>query len=622
MKHLYTFLISLAILSAANPLFAQSGLWLHYSKANSGLPGDTVTAIGFDGSGGVWIGTGTEGLAKLQGTNWQVFNDFSKVPSNDINTISNAFGSMWIGTSDGLTKTDGTTWTTYTTGNSGLADNAIWSVAPDNANNLWIGTNSGLNKLTAGTSWATYSGDNVPTFPDSHFQVVAPDGNGFVWTSFISAYGMAKFNVANPTATRLINQDSISNFPGDHVMGITTDWSGNTWAAMWYTGLVKTNGTTATVYSKATTPSWPSDNMHAVAVDQCGHVWAGSDRGSMRYDGSWTMQTSEASQLVNDTVNTIAVDGSGHIWFGTNGGVSEFKPIPEKPTLSSPANQVTVVTDSVNCHWAWDCPAILKYWFEIADNAAFNNSMIDTTSTSLTQSASRWDSNFVNRKTYYWRVKAENDAGWGPMSDVWSFTYIMPVPQKPALLSPANGLTIRKDSVTCFWTLTTPHVQKYWYELSNTAQFTTSIVDTTSSTEETATNHWNTNLLDNHTYFWRVKAENAEAWGPFSDAWSFTYNSAAGVTDAMMRRCSLAQNYPNPFSDETTVRFSIAERANVSLRVYDALGRECGTVMQSAMDPGEYSVPIDASMLTQNGIYIYRLTVGSECMQRMMQVLR
>ena len=52
-------------------------------------------------------------------------------------------GYKWIGTGRGLAKFDGTTWTFYTTSNSGLPNNYVQSIAIDGLGNKWIGTQGG-----------------------------------------------------------------------------------------------------------------------------------------------------------------------------------------------------------------------------------------------------------------------------------------------------------------------------------------------------------------------------------------------------------------------------------------------------------------------------------------------
>lgn len=76
------------------------------------------------------------------------------------------------------------------------------------------------------------------------------------------------------------------------------------------------------------------------------------------------------------------------------------------------------------------------------------------------------------------------------------------------------------------------------------------------------------------------------------------------------RSYNLAQNYPNPFNPTTTISYSIPERSNVKLVVYDILGNEVVTLVNEEKDRGVYSVTFDASGLV-SGVYFYRIQAGS-----------
>jgi hypothetical protein len=69
----------------------------------------------------------------------------------------------------------------------------------------------------------------------------------------------------------------------------------------------------------------------------------------------------------------------------------------------------------------------------------------------------------------------------------------------------------------------------------------------------------------------------------------------------------LYQNYPNPFNPTTNIRFKIADRCNVSLVVFDILGKEIAKLVGEEKPAGEYSVEFHAEGLT-SGMYFYQLT--------------
>ena len=83
----------------------------------------------------------------------------------------------------------------------------------------------------------------------------------------------------------------------------------------------------------------------------------------------------------------------------------------------------------------------------------------------------------------------------------------------------------------------------------------------------------------------------------------------------------LEQNYPNPFNPYTTITFQIPNYSYVSLKVYDILGREVSTPVNSRCEPGKYSVLLDASTFS-SGIYFYRLRNGNYSEVKKMLLLK
>ena len=70
----------------------------------------------------------------------------------------------------------------------------------------------------------------------------------------------------------------------------------------------------------------------------------------------------------------------------------------------------------------------------------------------------------------------------------------------------------------------------------------------------------------------------------------------------------LQQNYPNPFNPVTTISFTLPEDANVTLKVYNALGQEIATLLDhEEFSEGDNDVQFDASDFP-SGVYFYRVT--------------
>ncbi|MBK7981797.1 MAG: T9SS type A sorting domain-containing protein [Ignavibacteriae bacterium] len=68
----------------------------------------------------------------------------------------------------------------------------------------------------------------------------------------------------------------------------------------------------------------------------------------------------------------------------------------------------------------------------------------------------------------------------------------------------------------------------------------------------------------------------------------------------------LFQNYPNPFNQNTTISYTIPKQLQVTLKVYDMLGREIKTLVNKIQLSGNYKVKFDGSNLG-SGIYYYKI---------------
>ncbi len=69
---------------------------------------------------------------------------------------------------------------------------------------------------------------------------------------------------------------------------------------------------------------------------------------------------------------------------------------------------------------------------------------------------------------------------------------------------------------------------------------------------------------------------------------------------------SLSQNYPNPFNPTTKINFSIPKTENVTLKVYDILGKEVATLINGELSAGNHSFQFFGENLS-SGLYIYQL---------------
>jgi hypothetical protein len=83
----------------------------------------------------------------------------------------------------------------------------------------------------------------------------------------------------------------------------------------------------------------------------------------------------------------------------------------------------------------------------------------------------------------------------------------------------------------------------------------------------------------------------------------------------------LEQNYPNPFNPSTAISFSLPSKTYVSLKVFDAMGREVATLVLGELSAGSHSRQWNATGMP-SGVYFYRISAGSMTGTKKLLLLR
>jgi sugar lactone lactonase YvrE len=179
-------------------------------------------------------------------------------------------------------------------------------------------------------------------------------------------------------------------------------------------------------------------------------------------------------------------------------------------------------------------------------------------------------------------------------------------PAAPQNLSAVQGNT----QVTLKWNKNTDaNFYRYRIYGGTTANPTTIIDSTTSGISDTMrVIHGLTNSTK---YYFRVTALNLSLLeSGYSNEVNATPVTGIGVEgngNVIPKDYSLDQNFPNPFNPSTTIKFGIPEASQVSLKIFDVLGREVTTLVNQELSAGYYSYQWNGVKLS-SGIYIYRLT--------------
>ena len=287
---------------------------------------------------------------------------------------------------------------------------------------------------------------------------------------------------------------------------------------------------------------------------------------------------------------------------------------PATPVLVSPVAGATALPESVSVVWRG---SELASWYhlQVSTDSTFAASLLlnDSTLTDTVKMVSGYPGQFST----YWRVRARNAAGASAFSAAFRFT--SGIPAVPVLLSPPN-VTLDHPVVLSLQWEKAAAATAYRVQLATNALFSPTVLDSAGVTDTVVA----APSLQYYTiYFWRVKATNtfgAAAWTP-----SFRFRTAQALevaeTPEQPTAYLLSQNFPNPFNPTTQIRFAVPHAGRVVLTVFDLLGREETTLVDSEVPAGTYTVTWDASDAA-SGMYFYRLRAGDFVETKRMLLLR
>ncbi|PHK26308.1 hypothetical protein VF13_42265, partial [Nostoc linckia z16] len=358
------------------------------------MPSNTVNDIKMSSSGTLWIST-TNGLSKMVGTTFTNYNmSNSQVPTNSFKHLALTGTKVYASTyNSGIILLNGTNFTNYTTANSQLPSNDASGIATDGAGNLWIGTASGLVKFN-GTTFTTYAPASV--VGSNNITSLAVDPSNNVW---VSVNGMLlKFN---GTAFTAIN-DGV-----EKILKVTS----NALYVDTFDGFGKMVNNEYTNMYWMDNSCLASCNVSALGIDNANKVWLGLQNcdnymgGVQNFTGCTTYTTSN-SGMPNNFVTSMHVVDSNVIWVGTSeGGLVKMTYSDTPPPCLQPTNLNDEIQQGgfvVYLSWTAPNPAPLSgytYMFNTVNSTV--GGMTGTTS----QTGAYIDG-LQPGTTYYWWVSS------------------------------------------------------------------------------------------------------------------------------------------------------------------------------------------------------------------------
>ena len=190
-----------------------------------------------------------------------------------------------------------------------------------------------------------------------------------------------------------------------------------------------------------------------------------------------------------------------------------------------------------------------------------------------------------------------------------AFGDLPPVPTSPNLLTPSNDATDVLTNLSLEWA-EPEYANTFEVQVSLNADFSDLILDET-GLETTKVDL--SGLEPGTIHHWRVRSRNVAGVSKWSETYSFqTAGVGTSIDDerSLPNSYTLEQNYPNPFNPTTNITFSLPESGSVTLKIYNMLGSEVATLVDSELPAGSFDVTWDATNFS-SGMYIYKLTANN-----------
>ncbi len=318
-----------AATSRVNPRFET--LWLE-----DGLPDKTVRAVAQDAQGFIWLGT-SHGLARYDGTRMEVLAADPERPNSLAHNRVFALllshrGDLWVATGGGLSryrpehrdfesqhhdpKDDGT-----------LSSDLVLSLEDAGDGTLWVGTAKGLDRFDPETGRAQRLGELHPPLQAGNIRALHRDVEGRLWIG--TRDGVFTLDGSTQTLRRAPlapepgqgSEITSAGSQGPRVQAIASGLEGEVWVGTRGQGLLRWDKGSDSL-QRVTEPV-TDDVIFSLASDPTGALWVGTmEQGLFRRspEGLWghsQADPGDATSLKDNAILTLFVDRSQTLWAGS-----------------------------------------------------------------------------------------------------------------------------------------------------------------------------------------------------------------------------------------------------------------------------------------------------------------
>jgi len=370
-------------------------------------------------------------------------------------------------------------------------------------------------------------------------------------------------------------------------------------ALIWYLNGVGTGLTYEAQCVRASDP-WPADNVYA-SITGTTYTFTSDLTSGVQY--AWRVRS-----RLDDTHKSNWSETALFTTVGVSGG-------PITPVVSWPTGNTTVYTLT---------PMLIWYLNGLGTGLTFEAQCVpasapwpaDNVYASVSGTTYTFTSNLIPGTQYAWRVRSRLDdthkSDWSGTALFTTFANNQPV--SPVAGSPVGGISLPDAPMLSWYLPTAGNPQKYNLQYSTNSDMSDAVTISNVNDQK-----FSLNSIETGTYYWRVNSvtENGQT-SSYSAVGKFQIEKTilgVGNEKNVPSDFKLEQNYPNPFNPSTIISYSLPKNSFVTLKLYDMLGREIKTLINTEMNSGKHSVEWNgddnSGRKVSSGTYLYRMVAGN-----------
>jgi len=298
-----------------------NGISFKNYTTGEGLADNRILCVYIDSQENLWIGTYGGGVSCFDGATFKNYSSKEGLSNNIIYSIcEDDKKNIWFATyGGGINIFDGKKFREMSAGENCCKN--TWAVFKDHLGNMWVGSDEGLIKTDINNKTTRY--DKEKGLKYGPIWAINEDHHGNIW---LGTYGSGAIKFDGKTFTQYSDKNGLNN---NIVYAISQDKKGNIWFGTDAGGVSIFNDTS--FFSISEKNGLSHSRVRNLFCDREGNMWIGTDGGLNRYSGKKFTRYNKEDGLSDDKILSVIEDKSGDHWFGTfSGGLNRIKFSPNQ----------------------------------------------------------------------------------------------------------------------------------------------------------------------------------------------------------------------------------------------------------------------------------------------------